>query len=387
MATIKSSGQQKTTGKTTMQEVRIITLDPGHFHAALVQKEMYPGVSPKVQVYAPLGFDLTEHLNRISRYNLRRDNPTGWELEIHTGPDFLERMLREKAGNVVVISGRNQDKIHKIKASVDAGMSVLVDKPWIISPGDFSKLESTLDAAEKNRVIAYDIMTERYEITTMLQKELLHAPDVFGELTRGNESEPAFYFESVHHILKIVSGAPNLRPAWFFDVRQQGEGVADVGTHLADLAQWMIFPEQAIDYRKDIHVLSAKRWPTVLSLDEFKRVTNEPHFPGFLSSNLKNEGTATAPFHIKMDVIWNYEAPPGGGDTHVAVFRGTKSRLEIRQGRDQNWRTELYVIPNDPSHKPEILRALKNKIDSMQRKPGTVEGDGRRTTRLELSYR
>jgi predicted dehydrogenase len=394
MVTIKSSGQQKTTGKTTMQEVRIITLDPGHFHAALVQKEMYPGVSPKVQVYAPLGFDLTEHLNRISRYNLRRDNPTEWELEIHTGPDFLERMLREKAGNVVVISGRNQDKIQKIKASVDAGMSVLVDKPWIISPGDFSKLESTLDAAEKNRVIAYDIMTERYEITTMLQKELLHTPDIFGELTRGNESEPAVYFESVHHILKIVSGAPNLRPAWFFDVRQQGEGVADVGTHLVDLAQWMIFPEQAIDYRKDIQVLSAKRWPTVLSLDEFKRVTNEPHFPGFLSSNLKNErldyycnGSMTwklRGFHIKMDVIWNYEAPPGEGDTHVAVFRGTKSRLEIRQGKDQNWRTELYVIPNDSSQKPEILRALKNKIDSMQQKyPGTGfidQGDSMRIT-------
>src|SRR5690242_13632631 len=29
-------------------DVRFMTLDPGHFHAALVQKEMYPGVSPQV---------------------------------------------------------------------------------------------------------------------------------------------------------------------------------------------------------------------------------------------------------------------------------------------------------------------------------------------------
>jgi len=33
--------------------VRLITLDPGHFHASLVQKSMYPQVSPEVRVYAP----------------------------------------------------------------------------------------------------------------------------------------------------------------------------------------------------------------------------------------------------------------------------------------------------------------------------------------------
>src|SRR5262249_39021666 len=41
-----------------MTEVRLMTLDPGHFHAALVQKEMYAGVSRRAQVYAPLGPDL-----------------------------------------------------------------------------------------------------------------------------------------------------------------------------------------------------------------------------------------------------------------------------------------------------------------------------------------
>lgn len=34
-------------------EVRIMTLDPGHFHAALVQKKMYEQVDPTVYVYAP----------------------------------------------------------------------------------------------------------------------------------------------------------------------------------------------------------------------------------------------------------------------------------------------------------------------------------------------
>ncbi len=375
-STTQMETADKPAGQQDMSQVRIMTLDPGHFHAGLVQKEMYPGVSHRVNVYAPLGFDLTEHLNRIARFNLRPENPTRWELEIHTGEDFLDRMLSEKPGNVVVISGRNRGKIDRIKASVEAGLNVLVDKPWIIRTEDFPKLESTLETAGSGNLIAYDIMTERYEITTIIQKELLHTPDVFGEMLEGSESDPSVYFESIHHILKVVAGAPNIRPAWFFDVAQQGEGVADVGTHLADLTQWMLFPEQPIDYRKDIQVLSARRWPTVMTLDQFKRVTNNPAFPDYLAANVKNDkldyfcnGSMTYALrgiHAKMDVVWNYEAPAGGGDTHVAIFKGTRSRVEIRQGKEQNWKTEVYLIPNAPSSKAEIVAALQKKIAALQ---------------------
>ena len=80
----------------------------------LVQKEMYPGVAPRVDVYAPLGSDLLGHLARINGFNSRGEQPTAWRLEVHTGPDFLERMLAERPGNVVVISGRNRGKIDRI---------------------------------------------------------------------------------------------------------------------------------------------------------------------------------------------------------------------------------------------------------------------------------
>ena len=69
--------------------VRFMTLDPGHFHAALLHKEMYPQVSPTIDIYAPLGFDLIEHLARLSGYNNRGEQPTSWSAEVHTGPDFL----------------------------------------------------------------------------------------------------------------------------------------------------------------------------------------------------------------------------------------------------------------------------------------------------------
>lgn len=364
--------------KNNAMEVKIMTLEPGHFHAGLVQKEMYPGVSPRVDVYAPLGFDLYEHLKRIAGFNNRKDNPTRWEMEIHAGGDSLQRMLTERPGNVVTMAGRNQGKIDRIKATVEGGLNVLVDKPWIINTTDFSKLEATFKAAEAKKVIAYDIMTERSEITTVLQKELIHSPEIFGDMQKGSESDPAVYIESIHHILKVVAGAPNIRPAWFFDVKQQGEGVADVGTHLADLIQWMLFPEQVIDYRKDIKVLSGKRWPTVITLPEFSRVTNEKNFQDELSANIKDgkldyycNGAMTYALrgvHAKMDVIWNYEAPAGGGDTHVAIFKGSKSRVEIRQGKEENWKPELYVVPNNPGSKAEILAALKKKVADLQPK-------------------
>src|SRR5688572_32522194 len=60
LAVMEARSVGQTPGSATppaRDDVRFMTLDPGHFHAALVQKEMYPGVSPQVDVYAPLGPD------------------------------------------------------------------------------------------------------------------------------------------------------------------------------------------------------------------------------------------------------------------------------------------------------------------------------------------
>ena len=367
-------------------EIKIITLDPGHFHAALVQKRTYSGVSKRVDVYAPLGVDLTEHLNRIARFNLRAEDPTAWELEVHTGPDFFERMLRERPGNAVVISGRNQGKIDRVKACVEAGLNVLADKPWVINSGDMSKLEAALNAADQKAITAYDIMTERYEITTMLQRELVNDSGIFGSVIDGSEQEPAVYMDGVHHLMKTVAGVPSLRPAWFFDVSQQGEGLADTGTHLVDLVQWMLFPEQAIDYRKDIKVIAAKRWATVIGKAQFRNVTGEPEFPKYLSAKVKGDqldlycngwvSYTLRGVHSKVKVSWDYESKEGAGDTHFAAFKGSKSRIEVRQGREEHYRTELYVVPNGREKKAEVLAALRKKIKTLQAKyPGVTIDD------------
>jgi predicted dehydrogenase len=360
--------------------VKLMTLDPGHFHAGLVQKEMYPGVSPIVHVYAPLGPDLLAHLGRIAQFNGREVNPTRWQLEVHASPDFAERMLKERPGNVVVISGRNRGKIDRILAAVQNGLNVLADKPWVISPADLPKLDAVLDLAEKRGLVAYDMMTERHEITTILQRELVGDSAVLGTLSKGTEAEPAVTMESVHNILKTVAGAPNIRPAWFFDTAEQGEGLADIGTHLVDLVPFILFPEQAIDVGTDVRLLNARRWPTVLSAADFQRVTGLRGFPPSLQSQVKDgklefqANTEVAytlrGVHTRLKVVWEYEAPKGA-DTHFASVRGSRSRVEIRQGADEGYRPELYVVPNTPADGAALSLALKAKLRGMEaRFPG-----------------
>jgi predicted dehydrogenase len=362
-------------GSPPMGDIRFITLDPGHFHAALVQKEMYPNVASKVHVYAPLGSDLVDHLARVAGFNRRKESPTAWELEVHTGPDFLERMLAEHAGNAVVISGRNRGKIDRVQSSLDAGLHALVDKPWILEEPDLPKLERALDTAEEGGLVALDIMTERCEVTTQLQRELVNDPASFGSLLPGSEAQPAVYMESVHYLKKIVAGAPNPRPVWFFDTEQQGEGLNDVGTHLVDLVQWTLFPEQPIDYRRDIRVLRAQRWPTLIPRAEFRQVTRED-FPPYLLGHVKDDSLeyfcntlvsyTLRGAHIVLDAVWDWEPPPGSGDTHFAYYRGSRARVEIRQGAAEQHRPELFVVPNAAADKGSVLAAVQKKVASLQ---------------------
>ncbi len=349
-----------------MPSVQLITLDPAHFHAALVQKEMYAAVSPLVTVYAPLGLDLTEHLTRVARFNQRADAPTTWELDVHTGPNSLERMLREQQpGSVVVLSGRNSSKIERVEQSVAHGFHVLADKPWILRSADLPRLAATLDAADQNGIIAFDIMTERYEVTSILHRELVNAPDVFGTLRAGDPTNPAIYMDSMHRVSKAVAGVPMLRPLEFFDIEAQGEGLSDVGTHLVDLAQWIAFPDTAIDYRTDIEMLDARRWPTILTEEQWRLVTGTaPLSPG----NFEYYGNNFVAYsirgiHAQMNVRWDLE---GVSDTHMARFHGSKASIEVRQGEAEGYRSEVYIVPNSAELHDEVLIGLQAKLAQLQ---------------------
>ena len=356
-ASCRQSGSKLLTTKsgTFMEktyQVKLITMDPGHFHAALVQKTMYPQVSPEVHVYAPQGPDYLQHIDRIKAYNARPLNPTNWNEIVYTGPDFFKKMLSDKSGNVVVLSGNNRKKTEYITKSINAGLNVLADKPMIISPEDFPALEAAFKTAGEKGVLLYDIMTERYEVTTILQKLLSQNSNIFGTLTTGSKEEPAVTKISVHHFSKVVSGSQVLRPAWYFDIQQQGEGIVDVTTHLVDLIQWECFPEQILN-PSDIRMINAKRWPTLISREEFKGVTGLDDFPGYLEKDVKDGklnvfANGEMVYQIKgifakVSVEWKYQALSGGGDTHYSVMHGTKCDLIIKQSAEENFLPTLYV--------------------------------------------
>ncbi len=362
-----------------IQPVKFITLDPGHFHAALVQNKMYESVNPIVHVYAPTGQDLQDHLKRIESYNTRATNPTRWQEKVYEGNDFFEKMIAEKQGNVLILSGNNQKKTEYILKSVSAGINVLADKPMCIDRKGYDLLKKSFVAAKKNNVLLYDIMTERSEITTVLQKELSQIVSIFGKLENGTPENPAIIKESVHHFFKYVSGNPLKRPSWFMDVAQQGEGIVDVTSHLVDLVQWAAFPGKTLGI-KDVQISAAKHWATNMNISQFSTITGLKSFPEFLKKSIKKDTTlaifANGEIHYrlrgvnaKVKVLWNYSTPEGG-DTHYSIMRGSKANLEIRQGKDEKYVPQLYIKPLNLTEN-ELNRAfdvLKTKFEGISLK-------------------
>jgi predicted dehydrogenase len=361
--------------------MKLAILDPGHFHAALVQKKMYAGVDETVDVYAPEGPDLDDYVRRIDAFNARAQDPTRWRTVLHTGTDFLDRFTADKR-DFVVISGNNRRKTEYLSRAVAAGLHTLADKPMAIDTAGFEALRKAFAMAKANTVLLYDIMTERYEITTMLQKEFSTIAAVFGGLVTGSVEHPAVTKESVHHFAKLVAGTPLKRPAWFFDTAQQGEGLVDITTHLVDLVQWECFPEQVIDYRKDIRVLSARRWPTTISPAQFATVTQLESFPAWLRKDVQADGNlhvyangeinyTLRGIHAKVSVLWNFEAPAGAGDMHYSIMRGGNADLIIRQGKEQGYQPVLYIEPAATTDPLVFATTLDHALPRVQSKyPG-----------------
>lgn len=362
--------------------MKLAILDPGHFHAALLQKKMYAGIEETVHVYAQEGPDLDDYLRKIEAFNARAQDPTHWRTQLHTGTDFLERLTTDKQGDVVVISGNNLRKSEYLSRAVAAGLHTLADKPMAIDTAGFEALRKAFGVVQANGALLYDIMTERHEITTMLQKEFSTIASVFGGLVTGSEDNPAVTKESVHHFAKMISGAPIKRPAWFFDTAQQGEGLVDITTHLVDLVQWECFPGQIIDYRKDIRVLRARRWPTAVSPAQFHAVTQLRDYPMWLRKDVQPDGNlytyangeinyTIRDVHAKVSVLWNFEAPAGSGDTHYSIMRGANANLVIRQGNEQAYQPVLYIEPLATTGVASIAATLERALPQVRAKyPG-----------------
>jgi predicted dehydrogenase len=329
-------------------------LDPGHFHAALTLSERHPRVGEEIFVYAPPGPELDDFLALIDAFNRRRERPTAWRPIVRAGDGSLERFLAERPGDVVILAGRNDRKMTLMRRLHDAGVHVLADKPWLAGPDGLEDLRHTLAGGP----LAVEIMTGRRDVNSILTRKLVGDGQVFGDFEDAGAGVPAIEIASVHHLEKMVNGAPLRRPAWFFDVRVQGDGIADIPTHMVDYAQRLVSAaasRSGTSRPAPLELIAARRWATPVPRELFARVTGNPEFPPELrevvrGSELGYYGNAELSFRlgdvrVALDTRWDLTEAVGGGDTHRTVIRGMRAEIRVELSAATGFRRRLSVLP------------------------------------------
>lgn len=358
------------------EEIRLVVIDPGHFHGSLMMENKVEGISDTISVYAPSGSELEAFVSNIGFYNSREKDPTSWVLDIYEGDDYLSALPEAEGTGIVVLAGNNRLKSDYILESVVKGYHVLSDKPMAINAENYGKLRKAYEIAEEEGLVVFDMMTERYDLQNALARELVSDKDIMGGF------KDTLYIDDVHHFLRMPGGRPMIRPKWYFDVRQQGEGIADVSTHFIDLLLWEAYPDKSITSDM-VQVTEAVSWPTLISLDQYRLVTGAEDFPEYLSEDVKDgvlhvysNGSITfevdsQPFRV--DIRWDYLAEPGGGDKFHEVVPGTKATLEIRQDKSTGFARKMYLKTSaGQMRKAESkLKASYPEINFIEEEPGT----------------
>jgi predicted dehydrogenase len=354
----------------------LLFLDPGHFHAALTLRAPQARANDEVFVYAREGAELRDFLALVERFNRRASNPTRWRPRVTTADDPLARLIQERRGDVVVLAGRNGGKARTIRRLHEAGFHVLADKPWLVEPADLDHVRASLSGWP----LAAEIMTGRHDVAAGLAKRLVGVPALFGAC---RDDGPAIEQESVHHLEKLVDGAPLRRPWWFFDVRVQGSGPVDIPTHVVDQAQWLTDGDAST-----MALVSARAWPTRVPVEAFRRITAEPKFPPELETyvdggELHYRCNAELVYRIGRVTAtaatrWELASSPDGGDSSRSLTHGTRADIRLEQSSRTGYRRRLFVEPRGGAS--DVVRALRDAVAAWQPEVPGVDvapaGDG-----------
>jgi len=340
-------------------------LEPGHFHAALTLRTANASVHDEIFVYAEAERELDDFLALIEAFNGRSDEPTSWRPVVWTGARPIERLIAERPGRVVVLAGRNDRKMSAMRRLHDAGFNVLADKPWLASAAGLDDLRHVLAEGP----LAVEMMTGRHEITSILVGKLVRERELFGGFDLGG-GRPAIEISGVHHLEKRVNGQPLRRPPWYFDVRVQGDGLADIPTHMVDQVQRLVAAASHPGPLPSPELTSARTWCTDVPLALFSRVTGHAAFPPDLGDvvdgvTLAYRSNAELTFRLgevtaALDTRWEPTEPPGGGDRHRSLIRGTRAEIRVEQHEDTGFRRRLSVAPvrGNSSVREALARAV-----------------------------
>lgn len=360
----------------------LLFLEPGHFHAALTLRAANPRIDPTVHLYARPGLERDAFMALVGSFNARDDRPTGWTVRTHESADPERALVEERRGDIVVLAGRNRPKLGAIARLHAAGLHVLADKPWLTESAALPDLEQ----ATAGWPLAVDIMTFRHEAAARLTQKIAADPGLFGALGR-QADEPAIDIQSVHHLLKMVNGAPLRRPSWYYDTRIQGDGLVDIQSHMADQAQWILDDGPGFVFERDYELEDARRWSTPVPRELFEASTGLGDYPESLAPHV-DAGVLQLACNgeiryrlrgvpVRQRAEWGQREPEGGGDGHRTTVRGERAAVIARRGPETGFRAEVHVAPRDPgpgfeARLSETLAAWEADMPGLSHRPSSL---------------
>lgn len=338
---------------------RFVFLNPGHFHAALALREKSDRVDPKVVVYAPDGNELDAFVALVESFNSRTVRPTSWQIEHRKGD--VNDLISDGCADVAVLAGANNVKLSATAAIAKSGIHVFADKPWLTDSGQLVDLNQALNASGS----VMDIMTIRHEILSRLCHEVVHTPEVFGQFQRSSVQDPAIELGSVHHLYKKVNGQPLRRPHWYYDVGVQGDGLADIQSHLIEQAMWFVRDDSGVK-SGDATLHGARRWTTPVDAALYEDSTGSVNFPEQLVDAIDADGVlqlacngeinwSLNDVHITQRAQWRQREPEDAGDLHQVVLRGTQAVVHVEQGQHTRFKAQVHVEPAHPNTRKDLL--------------------------------
>ena len=331
----------------------LLFLEPGHFHAALTLREMSPRIDPIIHLYARPGPERDAFMALARSFNARDERPTEWTIRLHDSADPERALVEERRGNIVVLAGRNRPKLGAIARLHAAGLHVLADKPWLTDGAALPDLER----ATADWPLVMDIMTFRHDAAARLTQMVAADPELIGALDR-RADDPTIDIRSVHHLLKLVNGAPLRRPPWYYDTRTQGDGLVDIQSHMVDQAQWILGDGPGFVFERDYEIEEARLWSTPVPRALFRASTGLDDFPEALSPHVEAGVLRLAcngeiryrlrGVPVRQRAEWGQREPDGGGDAHRTTVRGERAAVIARRGPETGFRDEVHVAPRNP---------------------------------------
>jgi len=347
---------------------RLQVLKPGHFHAALVFKDIDYRVQDEVDVVVNDSQDALPFIDLIDRFNQRDIQATSWKLTVHERDNLAFDAGVPLEDCVVVVSGRNSSKLATVAELVSQGYNVLVDKPLLINAEQIPLIDSVITGPGQ----VMELMTVRHQVLSRLCHAISNREAVFGNFV--DDNEPAITLSSTHHLCKMVDGEPLIRPDWYYDVTVQGNGLVDIQNHMVEQALWFVLNDDRINEDTEIRLDAARSWATPVPPDLFRQSTGLDEYPAELQQYVDTDGVLQLECNGEIDwringvrvrsrAEWKQIEPEDGGDIHKVTLRGTRCNVDAVQSPESDLFPWIDLTAENDDARSKLSEALQQCCD------------------------